>query len=89
MSEERIIAQADLRTIENNLSVIYDHINVLDAGVNTVSNNIKIVYNELEALTQEFRDYVNFQQRANRLNQAETRLVKIRQEIDKKFLLFM
>ena len=85
MSEERIIAQADLRTIENNLSVIYDHINVLDAGVNTVSNNIKIVYNELEALTQEFRDYVNFQQRANRLNQAETRLVKIRQEIDKKF----
>ena len=68
---EKIIQQADLRTIENNLRSIHE--------------NLQIVYDEIGSLAQEFHEFVNLQQKANRLGQAETRLVKIRQEIEKKY----
>lgn len=82
---ERSIQQADLRTIENNLSAIHGDLRTIDSGVDTVNNNVKVVYDEVGSLAKEFRDFINIQQRANRLNQAETRLVKIRQRLEKEF----
>lgn len=82
---DRVIQQADLRTIENNLGAIHEDLRTIDSSVGTVNDNVKVVYNEVGALAKEFHDFVNLQQRANRLGQAETRLVKIRQELDKKF----
>lgn len=82
---ERVIQQADLRTIENNLGAIHEDLRTIDSSVGTVNDNVKVVYDEIGALAKEFHDFVNLQQRANRLGQAETRLVKIRQELDKKF----
>lgn len=82
---ERVIQQADLRTIENNLGAIHSDLQAIDSSVGTVNNNVKVVYDEIGSLAKEFHDFVHVQQRANRLGQAETRLVKIRQELDKKY----
>lgn len=85
MSSERVIQQADLRTIERNLGAIHSELETIDTGVANVNNNVRIVYDELGNLAKEFRDFVGVQIRANRLGQAETRLIKIRQELEKKF----
>lgn len=77
---DRVIEQADLRTIEHNLGAIHNDLQTLDSNVGAVNSNIKVVYDEIGSLAKEFHDFVSVQQRANRLNQAETRLVKIRQE---------
>lgn len=82
---ERIIEQADLRTIENNLGAIHGDLQTIDSNVGEVNHNVKVVYDEIGNLAKEFHDFVSIQQRANRLGQAETRLVKIRQELDKKY----
>ena len=82
---ERIIHQADLRAIENNLRSIHEGLQTIDARVDVANENLQIVYDEIGSLAQEFHEFVNIQQKANRLGQAETRLVKIRQEIEKKY----
>jgi len=82
---ERVIQQADLRTIESNLGAIHNDLQTIDSGVGTVNQNVKVVYDEIGSLAREFHDFVNLQQKANRLGQAETRLVKIRQELEKKY----
>ena len=82
--EERVIERADLRTIENNLGAIHNDLQTLDSNVGTVNSNIKVVYSEIETLAKEFKEFVGIQQKANRLGQAETRLVKIRQDLEKK-----
>ena len=82
---DRVIEQADLRTIEHNLGAIHNDLQTLDSNVGAVNSNIKVVYDEIGSLAKEFHEFVSVQQRANRLNQAETRLVKIRQELEKKY----
>lgn len=82
---DRVIEQADLRTIEHNLGAIHNDLQTLDSNVGAVNSNIKVVYDEIGSLAKEIHDFVSVQQRANRLNQAETRLVKIRQELEKKY----
>lgn len=85
MADERIIQQADLSKIANHLDAIHGSLNAIDSEVGTVNNNVKVVYDEIGTLAQEFHEFVNIQQKANRLGQAETRLVKIRQELEKKY----
>lgn len=82
---ERVIQQADLSTIENNLYAIHGDLQTIDSNVGNVNDNVKVVYDEVGSLAQEFHDFVNVQRKANRLNQAETRLVKIRQEIEQQY----
>lgn len=85
MAEITSIHPADLREIENNLRAIYKNLQVLDRGIETVNDDVKVVYDKVGSLAQEFHDFVNLQKQANRLVQAETRLVKIRQELEKKY----
>lgn len=85
MADERVIRQADLSQIANNLGVIHGDLETIDSRVGTVNDNVKVVYDEIGSLAKEFHDFVNLQQKANRLGQAETRLVKIRQELEKKY----
>lgn len=85
MSDERIIAQADLSQISNNLKVIHGDLETINKGVGSVHNSVQIVYDEVGSLAKEFHDFIGVQVKANRLNQAETRLVKIRQELEKKY----
>lgn len=82
---DRVIQQADLKGIERDLDIIYNRLETLDTGIGNVNSNVKVVYDEVEKLAQDFYDFVSLQTRANRLGQAETRLVKIRQELNKKF----
>jgi hypothetical protein len=92
MADERVIRQADLSQIANNLDVIHGALQTIDLRVGTVNDNVQVihdnvqvVYNEIGSLAQEFHEFVNLQQKSNRLGQAETRLVKLRQELDKKY----
>lgn len=85
MADERIIQQADLTKIAENLGVVHEDLRTINSGVGTVNDNVKVVYDEIGALAQEFHDFANAQMRANRLGQAETRLVKIRNELKTKY----
>lgn len=82
---EVIVQQTDLSAILSHLSTINGNIQQVYNNVDNVRNNVTIVYSELANLAKEFESFVNIQIRANRLGQAETRLVKIRQELDKKY----
>ena len=47
MSDERVIQQADLTKIANNLGVIHDDLGTIDSKVGTVNDNVKVVYDEI------------------------------------------
>ena len=55
--EERVIQQADLRTIENNLGAIHSDLQTIDSSVGTVNSNVKVVYDEIGSLAKEFHDF--------------------------------
>ncbi len=85
MAEVTSIRPADLTAIERNLGAIHDGLGVINSHVGTVDNNVKIVYNEIGNLAKDFHDFVVTQKMSNRLQQAETRLVQIRQELEQKY----
>ena len=85
MAEITSISPADLSAIERNLGAIHRDLGVIDNGVETVNDNVKVIYDEIGSLAQDFHAFVKEQKLSNRLNQAETRLVKIRQELEKKY----
>ncbi len=85
MSDERVISQAYVDHIASNLSTIHRDLETLDYEIERTNNTVAIVHSEVSSLAGEFHRYVDMQTRSNRLIQAETRLVKIRQELDKKY----
>lgn len=92
MAEVTSIRPADLRAIESNLGAIQHNLNtmnqaldVIDTRVSTVDSNVRSVSSDLASLTREFRDYVQLQVRQNRKQVAHTELIRVRQELDKKY----
>ena len=85
MGSERIIQLADLTRIAENLSAIHSKIETVNNNVAVVDNHVDTVENELHGLKNDFNAFVKYQILSNRKQVAETRLVKIRQELDKKF----
>lgn len=82
---DRIISTADLSQIAGNLDAISDRIDFVTAKVDQVDDNLHTVYKELADLAKEFQDYVEQTNRQHNLSVAETRLVKVRQEIKNRF----
>lgn len=82
---ERVIQQANLDAIEKNLKIVFDNIATLDHNIHTVNSNVSVVNDELAKLTSEFRDFVLASQKEGELQRAEIRIVKIRQELEKRF----
>ena len=82
---ERIIQEADLSGITNELAAIHGNLDVLDSNIHVLHNNIGYVNDEVSKLAQQFQDFVVKDIMGKRLLQAETKLVKIRQELEKKF----
>lgn len=82
---DRVITTANLNYIENNLKNLNYQLNTMNNQVETVDKNVQVVYQELADLAQEFRDYVEQANKQHYISIAETRLVKIRQEIENKF----
>ena len=80
-----MISEANLNRIEKNLNAIYNNLENINSNVNTVNDNIGVVYKEIESLAQEFHDFVDIQVKANRKQVAHTELVRIRQELEKKY----
>ncbi|MFV0637023.1 DUF456 domain-containing protein [Mitsuokella sp. WILCCON 0060] len=82
---DRIIQTADLSRIASNLEAIHGRIAAVDTHVDAVEGELLHTKSELEALVDEFHAFVNEQMLRNREQLAETRVVKLRQEIQKRF----
>ncbi|WP_027014488.1 hypothetical protein [Comamonas composti] len=85
MSTERIIQVADLSLILGSLRSLQGDIGTVSGQVDTVSRDLSQTRSELSRLEQAFADFVEADLKAKELSLAETRQVKIRQEIDNRF----
>lgn len=85
MSEQYMITAANLNYIENRLNSLQNNIEVIDSNLGTLNNNVQIVYDKIDALANDFNTFVQEQTKANRLTQAHTIIVQVRQELEKKY----
>ena len=79
------LPEADLRGIEFKLQNIQTQINFVNLNLNKVDNNIDNLHAQINALSEQIATFERKQMLENRLGQAETKIVKIRQEIENKF----
>ena len=79
------LPEADLRGIEFELQNIQTQINFVNLNLNKVDNNIDNLHAQINALSEQIAAFERKQMLENRLGQAETKIVKIRQEIENKF----
>lgn len=82
---ERIIQAADLSNIHKSLSALGNGIDAISGQIDVVDQNLNATQQDLVSLWQEFRDFVAADVRAKEIGLAETRQVKIRQELDTKY----
>ncbi|MNB98031.1 hypothetical protein D3C75_452730 [compost metagenome] len=82
---ERVISTANLNRIESSLSSIHNNINVVSNQVTTVEQQLNDTKSDLALLAEEFREYVRQDALIKNIQLAETRLVKIRQELENKY----
>ncbi|MGM0112130.1 hypothetical protein [Enterococcus sp. DIV0187] len=79
---DKAISTANLSIIEGNLQAINQRMELVDDRIGAVDQNLHTVYQELAELAKEFHTYVDQANRQHNLSVAETRLVKIRQELE-------
>lgn len=82
---DRIIQAADLRQIEGNLQNLQNNINHVSDQVDQVNQEVLDTKSDLHALIQEFHEYVRKDHLEKSVQLAETRLVKVRQELENNF----
>jgi hypothetical protein len=68
-----------------NIDVINHNVNVVSGQVAAVEQQLEITRNDLAQLTQEFREFVRQDALLKNVQLAETRLVKVRQELEQKY----
>lgn len=85
MSSERIILAADLTYINNALSSLKSDIGTVSGQVEAASQGIQVTRDELAQLAADFHEFVRRDELSKALALAETRLIKVRQELDTKF----
>lgn len=92
MAEASYDVSRNLEVINKNLNTINDNIlaglNGIDSvhsAIGTIDSNVKIVYDEVGQLARDFHDYVQKAENQHNVTLAETRLVKIRQELEGKY----
>ena len=85
MSEARVIAQADLKTIESNLKDIHGRLGSIDAGIDTVDNHVKVVDKHIDRLTQDLHQFIAYQMGRNNVQEAKADLIDIKLELEQKF----
>ncbi|OUS69484.1 hypothetical protein B1748_31375 [Paenibacillus sp. MY03] len=82
---ERIISQANLSHIENSLSTVAHNVSVVSDQVASVSHRVDETQSDLDQLRADFNEFVQQDKLSKNLQLAETRLVKVRQELENKF----
>lgn len=85
MATEYVIDSGSANAIRNDISTLNNKINVIHDDIGQVKGNVSIVNNEIQQLRKQFNDYVYQQVLQNRFQLAETRLVKLKQELITKF----
>lgn len=85
MAKERIVQIADLSLLLGSLGNLQRDIGTVSNQVNTVGQNLSQTRAELSRLEQAFADFVDADLKAKELSLAETRQVKIRQELENSF----
>jgi hypothetical protein len=80
----RAINKAE-ENVNRNLQTVDLHINSVHNAVDSVDTNAKIIKTEVEKLAEEFHEFVGKQIRANRLGIANTKIVSLKQDLEKQF----
>jgi hypothetical protein len=82
---QQLISVADLSYINKSLTALNQGIANVDSQLSHVGQEISITKNELATLQQAFADYVAADARTKEVQLAETRQVKVRQELESKY----
>ena len=77
-SEVRSQLISELNAIQRNIDITNNNVQIVNSRVDEVDEKVLVIYREMLAFIRE-------QRMANRLNQAETRIGTIRQELEKKY----
>mgnify|MGYP003587229189 CR=1 FL=1 len=80
-----VIDTASINMLRNCITQVNSNVEQVQNSVNQTNNNVIYVNNELAKLKQEFDAYVKQQVLQNRLQLAETRSVKLKQELTNKY----
>ena len=82
---ERVIEQADLSEIANNLSVIFHELQNIDSGVEDAKRNVQVVETRIDNLEQNFNAFVQYWNRQNEKKIAQSNLIDIRLQLEQQF----
>ena len=85
MSTEHRISYADLSAIENSLRSLDIRLDENNANISIIKKDVQKLNQDLIKLHNDIAEFISYQANQNRLGRAETRIVQIRQEIEKKF----
>lgn len=82
---DRVIRRADLSRIENNLDTLHHNVKVVHNQVSAVQQDVQVTQDNLDQLAAEFYKFVQMDLRAKQVQLSETRLVRVRQELENKY----
>ena len=82
---DTIYIEPDLSYLEDRLDTLGDFVGAAHSEIHAVGRSVDDLRGDVETLTQDFHAYAAKQERTNRIQLAEIRLVKLRQEIDHRF----
>lgn len=82
---DTIYIEPDLSYLEDRLDALGDFVGAAHSEIHAVGRSVDDLRGDVETLTQDFHAYAAKQERTNRIQLAEIRLVKLRQEIDHRF----
>lgn len=75
----------DLSGVEKAIASLDRSISVIDQRVDNVDKNVVVVSQQVQALEQELNNFIAEQKKTNNISLAEQRIVKINQNIEKKY----
>ncbi|MBO1001864.1 hypothetical protein ACFSKI_11275 [Pseudogracilibacillus auburnensis] len=82
---ERVIRTADLRNMESYLNNLGNSVNIVAGQIENVGADLNNTKNTLDQLINEFHQFVRSDQLQKNVQLAETRLVKVRQELETEY----
>ena len=82
---ERIIQEADLSTIEDNLLDISRDLERINDDIGRLDERMRNVDDTLDTLKNDLQQFIQYQQLANNLQRAKTDLIEVRQTLERQF----
>ena len=82
---DTIYIEPDLSYLEDRLDALGDFVGAAHSEIHAVGRSVDDLRGDVTSLTQDFHAYAAKQERTNRIQLAEIRLVKLRQEIEHRF----